>query len=306
LNGVAIVLNRSTPCALIALFGLAAVTLVAAAACSAVPSARVGATVGAVEPAAASRVETRFSVGTVMPAPPAHVVTRVNRVYEKQRSIVRPRKRPHGQEHDPLLAESLLDNAITNVPRAGDAVAITFDDGPSPYTLKVLAILKKYGVHATFFMIGDRARLNRPLVKDVLAQGSEIGNHTMTHVPLIGHSLAWDEAQIADADRIFFAETGIHPVYVRTRGGLLDLTGLRAIKYLKKQYVYWDVKAWDYLPGFSPAEIHDTVMAAVHPGSVILMHEYVPNTIIALPGIIRDLQARGLKVGSVTELLRRR
>lgn len=300
-------LKRSTLYAFVALLGIGALTLVAVAACSAAPAVPIGTAVGAVEPAA-SQVETGFSVETSLPVPAAHVVSDAKRFYEAQHYIVRLQERlkAHGgQTPDPLLATSLLDNAITNVPKAGDAVALTFDDGPSPYTMQILTILQKYKVHATFFMIGDRAEPNATLVNDVVASGSEIGNHTMNHVPLIGHTLAWDEAQIMDADKVLFDETGIHPVYVRPGGGLLDMTGLRAIKYLNKRYVYWDVKAYDYKTGFTPTEIHDTVMEAVHPGSVILMHENVPNTVTALPGIIRDLQARRLAVGTVTDLLAR-
>jgi peptidoglycan-N-acetylglucosamine deacetylase len=204
---------------------------------------------------------------------------------------------------DPAPPDYLLAQGITRIRDAGKRVVLTFDDGPSKNTTAVLEILTRYKAHATFFMVGRRIEPWRYLARAVLAQGSELGNHTMDHVGLLKHTEQWDEQEILEAENVFFTSCGVRPVYVRTKGGGVDDTGMAAIKALHKEYVYWDVAGFDTVPEFMPADIRDNVLEDARPGSVILLHETNPRTVEALPGILQGLQRKGYKVESLTEVL---
>jgi peptidoglycan/xylan/chitin deacetylase (PgdA/CDA1 family) len=205
--------------------------------------------------------------------------------------------------------EYLIAQGLTRDANAGMRVALTFDDGPSLNTTAVLGILTRYHAHATFFFIGGRATFpghwQPAVLRAVLKQGSEIGNHTLQHEELYKMTLAQDEAQIQQADDIFYRMAGVHPLYVRPQGGYLDATGLEAIKALHKMYVYWDCAGFDTVADFTSTDIYDSVMENVRPGSVVLLHETNHKTVAALPRILQSLEHRGYQVDDVSGLLKR-
>jgi peptidoglycan/xylan/chitin deacetylase (PgdA/CDA1 family) len=184
-------------------------------------------------------------------------------------------------------------------PRAAAAskyVILTFDDGPSPqYTPKVLAILRQYGVKATFFEVGQNVARYPAMTRRVHAAGHSVQNHTWSHTDLRRMSWTKFRSEVLTTDRAIRAQTGITPHCLRPPyGGANALTYRRAAS-LGKKVRLWTVDPADWSrPGTST--IVRRVLSKVRNGSVILLHDGGGNrsqTVAALPTILRTLKARG-------------
>jgi peptidoglycan/xylan/chitin deacetylase (PgdA/CDA1 family) len=188
---------------------------------------------------------------------------------------------------------------ITNGPRDRMAVALSFDDGPSEYTPEFLRVLREKGVHATFFEIGQEMPGREDVMRQILAEGDEIGDHTMNHVEYPGY------AQIAGAAERIHAYTRFQPCLFRPPGGAVDSSVIATAGSLGMRTVNWDVDPRDWsLPG--TGSIYSTIVANARPGSIILMHDGGgprSETLAALPQVIDTLRARGYSFDTVSELL---
>ncbi len=175
-------------------------------------------------------------------------------------------------------------------------VILTFDDGPSPqYTPKVLALLRQYGVKATFFELGQNVARYPAITRRVHAAGHSVQNHTWSHTDLRRMSWAKFRSEVLTTDRVIRAQTGITPHCLRPPyGGANALTYRRAAS-LGKKVRLWTVDPADWSrPGTST--IVRRVLSKVRNGSVILLHDGGGNrsqTVAALPTILRTLKARG-------------
>jgi peptidoglycan-N-acetylglucosamine deacetylase len=185
-------------------------------------------------------------------------------------------------------------------------IALTFDDGPGPYTPEVLSVLEHFHVHATFFEIGEMLRYFSSSTLRELKDGDVIGDHTETH-PEMARLSAHDQReelfeQIARIELL----GGPRPVLFRPPYGSYDATTMRELHKLHLLMVLWSVDTDDYLqPGVSV--IVQRALAGAHPGAIILMHDAGgtrTQTIAALPTIIRDLRTRGYRLVTVPQLLR--
>lgn len=175
-------------------------------------------------------------------------------------------------------------------------VALTFDDGPDPlFTPSVLRVLQQYGVHATFFCIGEQVQLYPALVRQAAQDGNVIGNHTWSHLNLtllppetIRQQLSTTSAAIAQA-------TGGAPRLVRPPDGATNATVRDIEAQLGLVEVLWTLDAEDWQhPGV--AAMVDMVLTRARNGSIILMHDGGGDrsqTIQALPLIISGLEQRG-------------
>lgn len=182
---------------------------------------------------------------------------------------------------------------------AARAVALTFDDGPSEtQTPAILATLDRLGARATFFEEGRHIAGREALMRQILASGDEIGNHSFHHPrdPGGAELTATDEA-IRDA-------TGFEPCLFRPPYGLIDTRDRSAAHANGLQLVLWSLDSEDDRHR-AVATIRATVVDNAKPGSVILMHDggHHPQTVKALPSVIRGLRARGFELVTVTELL---
>jgi peptidoglycan/xylan/chitin deacetylase (PgdA/CDA1 family) len=177
-------------------------------------------------------------------------------------------------------------------------VALTFDDGPNPtYTPKVLAILKKEGVHATFCLIGRHAKKYPELVQEIVAEGHKIADHSMNHDEhLDKRSVAKMKAEILGTKELLESIVpGTNVEYYRAPGGnmnnkLRDLVISWGMKPLG-----WSVDPKDWQePGTQ--QILSTVKAQLHSGGVIIMHDAGGDrseTIEALEKVIPELKKQG-------------
>ena len=176
--------------------------------------------------------------------------------------------------------------------RVGKAVYLTFDDGPIPeVTPKVLEILDKYGVKATFFMVGENIDKHPEVFEMVVQGGHAIGNHTYNHMK--GWKVSTAE-YIANVQK-FPKETKIfRPPYGRTW-----VWQRKAVKNLGYEIYLWDVLTRDYNPRRTPEAMLRQIQRQTRPGSIINFHDSVKSNermLEVLPKAIEWLLANGYEL----------
>jgi len=188
----------------------------------------------------------------------------------------------------------------------GRDVALTFDDGPGPYTPEVLDVLERFHVRATFFEIGKMLQYFSSSTVRELRDGDVVGDHTETHPELALLSAHEQHEELFEQMARIELLGGPRPTLFRPPYGSYDATTMRELHALHLLMVLWSVDTEDYLqPGVSA--IVERALAGAHPGAIILMHDAGgtrTQTIEALPTIIRELRARGLRLVTVPQLLR--
>jgi peptidoglycan/xylan/chitin deacetylase (PgdA/CDA1 family) len=183
-------------------------------------------------------------------------------------------------------------------------VALTFDDGPGPYTGIMLRQLREAGARATFFLVGRSvARFPQwPRRERALAA---IGDHTMTHPNLPTLAFAAATAEIADGRTTALRAAGGPVDLFRPPYGSHDASIDREVRRRGMAEILWDVDSTDSRVS-PPADFHDIsaeVRRHVRPGSIVLMHENRGQTIRAVRSILPALERRGLRAVTVPELL---
>jgi peptidoglycan-N-acetylglucosamine deacetylase len=184
-------------------------------------------------------------------------------------------------------------------------VALTFDDGPGPYTPGVLSVLEHYGVPATFFAIGKMERYFSASTVREIRDGDVVGDHTESHPALAQLSAHEQHEQLFEQIARIELLGGPRPRLFRPPYGSFNATTMRELHALKLLMVLWSVDTGDYLQPGTPA-IVQRVLAGARPGAIILMHDGGGDrsqTIAALPAIIRALRARGFHLVTVPQLL---
>ncbi len=184
-------------------------------------------------------------------------------------------------------------------------VALTFDDGPGPYTARILRVLRRVHAVATFFVIGRLARAYPHLVADEVHAGCEIGDHTETHPPLALLTSSGQLAQISEAAQAIHAAGAPFPVLFRPPYGSFDQTTLGILRAARMLMVLWSADSKDYTrPGAS--RIVYAGISAGKPGAIILLHDGGGDrseTVAALPRIIERLRQRGFRLVTVSQLV---
>jgi peptidoglycan/xylan/chitin deacetylase (PgdA/CDA1 family) len=193
--------------------------------------------------------------------------------------------------------------------RDQNAVALTFDDGPSPDTERILDVLGAHEVSATFFMVGREVESFPGIAQRVLAEGHEVGNHSYSHPSYLFQRAAETQAQIRRTQSVIAETIGVRPQIARPPYGVRTPAYFRATRALGLQTVQWDVAGFDW-KRITPREIADNVLRKACPGSIILLHDgdgdgknARMNTVKALPLIIRGLRDRDLQIAPLAQLL---
>jgi peptidoglycan/xylan/chitin deacetylase (PgdA/CDA1 family) len=167
------------------------------------------------------------------------------------------------------------DSIVHAAEAPGRAVNITIDDGPDPtWTPKVLAVLKKHHVHATFCMIGPQAKAHPDLVKRVVAEGHRLCDHTVTHDVTMDHKpFAYQKKEILDAlAMIQQASDGAPVQYYRAPGGAFTPPSRALAAQHGMRPLGWNVDTKDFTrPGV--AAIVATVKSEISNGPTILFHD---------------------------------
>lgn len=182
------------------------------------------------------------------------------------------------------------------------AVTLTFDDGPHPlYTLKLLAILKKYNVKATFFVVGEMAEKYPELIKAEYKEGHTIGNHTYHHVNLTKIPLNEIREEWQACNDVIQSIIHIEMIYCRPPGGDYDRHVITAAMEQGLTTVLWTDDPGDYA---SPGDkvIERKVLQRISNGGIILLHDGVQQTLDVLPQIIETVRKRGMQFQTLDEM----
>ena len=182
-------------------------------------------------------------------------------------------------------------------------VALTFDDGPSAKTTeKILNILKKNNIHATFFVIGKNAEHHPKLLKKIYDDGNEIGNHSYSHPNSSYLSPSKIRRELSKTDKIISKITGKKTHLFRPPSGNFGYNLSFIVASMKYIMVLWWVDTSDWRePG--KEKVMRIIRNHLTNGAIILMHENHKTTIEALPDIINFIKKRGYKFVTVSELL---
>jgi peptidoglycan/xylan/chitin deacetylase (PgdA/CDA1 family) len=187
----------------------------------------------------------------------------------------------------------------THGPRGRKRIAIGFDDGPSAYTTRVLRVLRRFDAHATFFEIGQETAGRAAVMKKVLAQGNEIGNHSLHH------ELDPSSQSLAETNRLIRHATGFRPCDFRPPDGAVNSALVERASALQMNTINWEVDPRDWaMPG--TAAIASNVIQNAHNGSIVVMHDGGGDrseTVGALPAILSHFEHRGYQFVPVEELL---
>ena len=176
------------------------------------------------------------------------------------------------------------------------SVALTFDDGPGPYTSQVLDVLDKYHVKATFCIIGEQVSAYAAVIKRMIDDGMTLCDHTWDHNEqlwhLSTHNAAVDMQKMIDA--IHKIDPDAQVTYFRNPGGNFSTGTVRISELLGMRPLYWSVDTDDWTrPGV--AAIESTVRSKTHTDSVVLMHDGGGNrseTVTALNVLLPELKAK--------------
>jgi peptidoglycan-N-acetylglucosamine deacetylase len=184
-------------------------------------------------------------------------------------------------------------------------VALTFDDGPGPYTPDILRVLVRDHVPATFFEVGIEERYFHAATGEIVARGYPIGDHTETHAPMSELKRKAQLSQLIQESAAIGNYGAPFPRLFRPPYGMWDSTTLSILRKYKMLMVLWSVDTDDYeRPGVNV--IVQRALAGVEPGAIILLHDAGGDrsqTVAALPLIVKALRKRGYKLVTVPRLL---
>jgi peptidoglycan/xylan/chitin deacetylase (PgdA/CDA1 family) len=191
-------------------------------------------------------------------------------------------------------------------------VALTFDDGPDPTsTRKILATLARFDAHATFFVLGAKARLTPEVLAEIAAAGHDIGIHGDTHDRWLSlrqpHVIA---ASLEAALTAVETTTRTRPRLFRPPIGHVSPRTAAAAQGLGLTLVGWSVRSRDGLAATTAEQAAHRVLAGLRPGAIVLLHDAAehgdrePVSVAALPGILDGCARRDLKCVTLSQLVR--
>lgn len=178
-------------------------------------------------------------------------------------------------------------------------VALTFDDGPNHNTSRVLDILEKYNVKATFFILGSNINGNEKTIKRMNDLGMEIGNHMYSHKLLTKLENDKILSEINEVDNLIFNITNKYPTLIRPSYGTVND---RIKKIIDRPIIIWNIDTLDW-KNHNSKEIANKVLKKVKNGDIVLMHDIYRATANSLEIIIPKLLENGYELVTVSELL---
>jgi peptidoglycan/xylan/chitin deacetylase (PgdA/CDA1 family) len=201
-----------------------------------------------------------------------------------------------------LLAVCLLPVPVHAANTSAKLAAITFDDGPGPYTETLLAELAKRNIHATFFVAGYRAVQYKSVLKDILAGGHQLGNHTYNHANLNTLSAAGVAKEISSTRSLLVAAGGEQTYYIRPPYGNANKTVRAAAD---APLICWSVdpEDWKY---HNADTVCKNILSQAYDGCIILVHDIYKTSVNGALAAIDQLQAKGYEFVTVHDLLLRR
>lgn len=183
-------------------------------------------------------------------------------------------------------------------------VALTFDDGPhATNTPRLLDILKSRNVKATFYVVGTNVKRYPEIMRRIVAEGHEVGNHTVSHGNLTKMHPDQVRSEMRVAHDSIVATTGLPPQTMRPPYGAITSAQK---SWIRQEFGYptimWSVDPLDWKkPGSSV--VADRLVSGARPGGILLVHDIHASTIDAMPQTIDQLLAKGFQFVTVTQLI---
>ena len=193
--------------------------------------------------------------------------------------------------------------APTPAPTTGNKViALTFDDGPGPYTAHLLDILDQYGAKATFFLIGSKVSGQASVVRSIQARGHQLGNHSWSHPELPKLSVDQIAGEIDRTNEAIRQATGVKPSILRPPYGAVNGVVLEQLRLRNMSSILWSVDTRDWADRNSQI-VCSRAVAGARPGAVILMHDIHQTSVNAVPCILSSLKQQGYSFVTVQNLI---
>ncbi|MCW2278441.1 polysaccharide deacetylase family protein [Heliophilum fasciatum] len=185
-------------------------------------------------------------------------------------------------------------DAVYMLPGDERRISLTFDMGyeRAGATPRILDILDRHQVKATFFLTGHWVDTQPELLNQIAQKGHIIGNHTRNHPDLTNITPDQRAEEILSLHRKIEQTANYSPRYLRPPEGRFSRESLNACRNLGYQTVFWSISAVDWLPTANAQEIHDTVLGQLHPGAIILLHGNAQAVVDQLESLIVDIKAR--------------
>ncbi len=185
-------------------------------------------------------------------------------------------------------------------------IALTFDDGPSAkYTPIILNELNKNKSHATFFVTGENAEKHPEIIKEIVRNGNELGNHTYSHSFMFKDLSKLRREEIIKADDVVYKITGEHMKYFRAPYEYRDVRLIKLLRRMGYIYISHNESTLDAM-GASSERITDQVLKKLKPGKIFLMHDARGNreeTVKALKVLLPRLRKMGYRAVTIDELI---
>lgn len=202
----------------------------------------------------------------------------------------------------PILVQENAPFEIFLVPTSEKKIALTFDDGPNEQSSKkILKLLKKYNIKASFFMVAQKIELYPHIAKRIYKEGHDIGNHSLNHKAYTSLSDSEVLLDIGNSQKVFKSVFNFYPLYFRAPFGKLNLRNEAILKNYYKHHIMWtiDSKDWQNLE----RDTSNYVMENIQPGAILLFHDSDQTSLSELEELIKHLKAEGYHFSTISNLL---
>lgn len=182
-------------------------------------------------------------------------------------------------------------------------IAITFDDGPTEYTPKVLALLKQYNAKATFFCIGKQLEKYPVYAKQIIAEGHQLGNHSYSHASKFGFFSAKQiEEELKKTTSIIEKISGNKNYYFRPPFGVTNPHIAQAVKKTGLKVIGWNIRSLDTVIE-GETKILNRIVKKIKPGGIILLHDTSEKTVRVLEQLLPILQEQKYQLQNLDKFL---
>ena len=203
----------------------------------------------------------------------------------------------------PEPASTPVAPAPAPAPTTGNKViALTFDDGPGPYTAHLLDVLDQYGAKATFFLIGSKVSSQANVVRNIQARGHQLGNHSWSHPELPKLPVDQIAGEIDRTNDAIKQATGVTPAILRPPYGAVNGAVLEQLRLRGMSSILWSVDTRDWADRNSDI-VCSRAVAGARPGAIILMHDIHQTSVNAVPCILSALKQQGYSFVTVQGLI---
>jgi len=182
-------------------------------------------------------------------------------------------------------------------------IALTFDDGPSEFTLEVLALLKKYNAKATFFCIGKNIETHPEIIKQIIEEGHLVGNHSYSHSKFFDfYNAKQIREEIQKTDALLEKYTSKKINFFRPPYGVTTPSIRRALNVTGHITIGWNIRSLD--GGTKNQDlIFNRLIKHISPGGIVLLHDTGKHSVLVLEQFLQFLEQNSYEVISIEELL---